>query len=685
MSPRPTRHGGVLAPWPGAWTQLVVGCLVAVGGAEAVMLEVWDGYFSAGYNGHYVDTPALIAGFFGSAALVDLFALLALWALLLPLLARTRLSRVQVFAAAGVIGVTVPLLSDFIRKRLHRVVGEMIGLDVLYDAAGRSVLQMLAEAVPFLPVVGALLALIALGLAAVLFAVRRLEADLTDAERRFRAPPFRSLAAGSLGCGALAAVVLTWPSTTAITLQAGLQPKASTRVLTPIIQWASDVDRDGYGLLSAPGDPAPFDASIHPYAPDRPANGIDENGLAGDHPAGFVPVVPVVEAPLPGDGVRPHVLIVFLESFRGSLLDLEVAGREVTPFLNALGREGASSRHAYVQRPMTVGSRGQLFGGRMVPYRGQNTLVDDFQQLGYTVALFSGQDDSFGDSEPYMGAGRADHFYDARQDRDLRTSRTYGHASLQVSWKLLNRRVGEYLAEQDPARPLFLYVNVVDTHFPYDHEELDRLIDIDPLPRTEIRASRADRVLETYANAAANVDLAVQRLVAHWRDWAGERPTAVIVTGDHGQSLYEEGFLGHGHSLKDAQSRVPFVVQGLGGDWPEPLGLCDVRGLLRRNLLTARATDPPRPHLAPDPDRRIFQYTASILQPRDLALRSLDEVALYEVKHDRFQILDAREQPRSVAEPVAAAEFVHLIRTWEALQLEEIARGGEGSGRVIRR
>ena len=38
---------------------------------------------------------------------------------------------------------------------------------------------------------------------------------------------------------------------------------------------------------------------------------------------------------------------------------------------------------------------------------------------------------------------------------------------------------------------------------------------------------------------------------------------AVVVTSDHGESLFEEGFLGHGYALNDAQSRIPLIVTGL--------------------------------------------------------------------------------------------------------------------------
>jgi hypothetical protein len=66
----------------------------------------------------------------------------------------------------------------------------------------------------------------------------------------------------------------------------------------------SDVDGDGYGVLSAPQDPAPFTKSIHPYALEIPGNGVDEDGVAGDLPADFARYVEPVRPFVPACGRR---------------------------------------------------------------------------------------------------------------------------------------------------------------------------------------------------------------------------------------------------------------------------------------------------------------------------------------------------------------------------------------------
>ena len=226
---------------------------------------------------------------------------------------------------------------------------------------------------------------------------------------------------------------------------------------------------------------------------------------------------------------------------------------------------------------------------------GGRTLIDDFHDLGYRVAYFSGQNDTHGGSESLVGFERADYFYDARTDTSQRTSRTSLPVSLQVSADVVLSRVRSYLADTDSdPKPLFFYVNLVDNHFPYHHDGLDPMLGVRPVSRSEIRHQNAQRVFDTYLQAVANVDRSIGALVELWNQHAGAAP--FIVTADHGQSFYENGLLGHGQAVDEAQARVPLIVVGIGGLWPEPLALSDLRGL----VLTHLFEEPARPRFRAD-------------------------------------------------------------------------------------
>ena len=176
----------------------------------------------------------------------------------------------------------------------------------------------------------------------------------------------------------------------------------------------------------------------------------------------------------------------------------------------------------------------------------------------------------------------------------------------------------------------------------------------------------------TYANAAANVDRAIEALVALLRARAGAAEWVVIVTSDHGEALFEDGVLGHGLMLDATQTRVPLVVSGLAGEWPEPIGLSDVRAALQRSLGIPRGEAPPRLRFQPDAGRSVLQYMAIPEQPRLLALRGLDT----ELRYDTTQPADASDPAFAHADLVVGGG---PVRSRRAGLRRSIARRASGA------
>src|SRR5690606_14408514 len=117
-------------------------------------------------------------------------------------------------------------------------------------------------------------------------------------------------------------------------------------------------------------------------------------------------------------------------------------------------------------------------------------------------------------------------------------------------------------------------------HFPYHHGEMEAIVSARSVAQSQIAPSRRADVLAMYYNAAANVDRAVGATLENITR-ALTRAPAVIVTSDHGESLFDEGFLGHGYALNDVQTRIPLVVRGLPMEIREPFGQVDLRDALR--------------------------------------------------------------------------------------------------------
>jgi len=234
--------------------------------------------------------------------------------------------------------------------------------------------------------------------------------------------------------------------------------------------------------------------------------------------------------------------------------------------------------------------------------------------------------------------------------------------SLQVSASRVLEQVRAYLdATAGDPKPLFLYVNLVDNHYPYHHDGIDRLLDVEPVTRSEIRPENAQRVFETYLQASTHVDRAIGELVALWGERMGE--AALLVTADHGQSFYETGVLGHGQSLDPDQTRVPLILSGIGGTWPEPLGLADLRGLLLTHLFEGSG----RARFAVDPARRVFQYVGRLEHPYMVGLRAWDRSASWAFARSEGREADSRDE----------RELLRALWTWEWWQAERVGTESE--------
>lgn len=664
---RRTHRSGGSSGSPGWWCLLLV-TVVGIGAVDAALLQAAQTYFTGGFNSRYLAGPGMVAAFLGTSVVVDAAWTLGVWLLLVPALRRLGSPPLTTAVLAGASALALPLAASFSLYELHRVLGNMASLYLLWEVSGRSFGQMLAEAIPHLPAVATFLAPVVALTAVFAWLAARAGRRYPALAARFEPPGTGALLRAFGACLALGCALLLVASATSPTLAFGLGWKPSAMLVSRLIERATDLDGDGFHLLSTLSDPDPTDGDIHPWALDVPGNGVDEDGMAGDHPVGHEPLP--LAARVESEGPRrPHFLLVLLESFRYDLLEMRVEGREVTPFLNSLAHAAALSQQVYAHSPNTASSRSHLFSGTRTPHPGDPTLIDDFARRGYTVAHFSGQDDSFNDSERLMGTERADVFYDARDDVDRRISRATSSGGLQISADLLNERVAAFLADYDWSRPLFLYVNFTDTHFPYQHDELENRLGVTVLERNEISAGRAAAVRTTYANAAANVDAAVETLVEHWRAAMGDADFALLVTSDHGQSLYEAGFLGHGQDVVAAQTRTPVIVDGVGGRWPEPLGQSDLRGLLLRDLFEARHEARPRTRFAPVAGRRVLLAVPSSERPLVLALRGVDGMATYDLRTREVRVFDADEQP--VDTPPAERErwLREIVEAWEADRL----------------
>src|SRR6185436_8545232 len=100
------------------------------------------------------------------------------------------------------------------------------------------------------------------------------------------------------------------------------------------------------------------------------------------------------------------------------------------------------------------------------------------------------------------------------------------------------------------------------------------------IARGEIAVGNRERVAQTYWNAIAYNDRLIGALIERLRRLGVLENSILVVTADHGESLFDDGFLGHGHMLNDQQTRIPFILNRAGVAIPPVIGLADMRTLI---------------------------------------------------------------------------------------------------------
>jgi hypothetical protein len=175
----------------------------------------------------------------------------------------------------------------------------------------------------------------------------------------------------------------------------------------------------------------------------------------------------------------------------------------------------------------------------------------------------------------------ADVFIDGDKLKHLRAFSNGAQGSILIDEKHLLKAFAEHY--QQPAKweqPQFLYFNFQSPHFPYFHKSMPLNLTDRPLPRSEINADNRDQLQQTYWNAVHYSDQQLGELVSRLKRDGIWDDSVVVITGDHGEDLFEDGFLGHGHNINIRQNGTFLVTNRPGVTASGPIGMSDYRAII---------------------------------------------------------------------------------------------------------
>jgi membrane-anchored protein YejM (alkaline phosphatase superfamily) len=119
------------------------------------------------------------------------------------------------------------------------------------------------------------------------------------------------------------------------------------------------------------------------------------------------------------------------------------------------------------------------------------------------------------------------------------------------------------LLKQHAGTPQFIFLFTMSTHFEYEYPpeyELYKPVATTDQMHAGNRQEYRPQVLNRYMNACRFSD----DQLADFIQELDPKKNLIILTGDHGESFFEDGFMVHGSRLSDIQMRVPFAIVGPG-------------------------------------------------------------------------------------------------------------------------
>ena len=243
------------------------------------------------------------------------------------------------------------------------------------------------------------------------------------------------------------------------------------------------------------------------------------------------------------------VVVVTMDTTRADHIGCYGYADALTPTLDQWASEGVRFDAAVSPAPMTLPSHSTLFTG-LEPYHhgvrnnGEFRLDSRFDTLAVRLSRAGYQTGAFVSAfvlDARFGLARGfDHYDDAvTPARDA----AFGLHNERSAEAVTEAALG-WLAQRDPARPVFLWVHYFDPHHPY----------APPAPYAARFAANL------YDGEIAYMDAQLGRLRQYFAAPSRRNRTLIIAAGDHGEGLGEHLEGTHTRLIYDATQHVPLII-----------------------------------------------------------------------------------------------------------------------------
>ncbi len=284
---------------------------------------------------------------------------------------------------------------------------------------------------------------------------------------------------------------------------------------------------------------------------------------------GLMAPLVLAEGPDKNRTPRPNLVLITIDTLRADRLSCYGYPRRTSPNIDQLAAQGVLFQNAYSPIPLTGPAHVSLMTslypqqhGAFINGVGMSarprplTLAQILRRLKYRTAAFVS---AWVLKKKLTGLGRGFNVYNEEFDyryRLMLTART-GQQVTAAALRWLRKRRG---------RPFFLWVHYFDPHGPYRlHPQFAHLpattaSSAGSVPARVTSASEMSERQLAYDSEIAYTDHYVGQILGQLTEMGVRDRTLIALTADHGESLGENEYWGHGDRLYQPIVRIPLVV-----------------------------------------------------------------------------------------------------------------------------
>lgn len=256
-------------------------------------------------------------------------------------------------------------------------------------------------------------------------------------------------------------------------------------------------------------------------------------------------------------GAAPNVVLLSVDTLRADRLGAYGYSYPTSPTLDVFAEGARLFEDAVCEVPLTGPSMGAMLSGHYPRSTGTTRnglampaeiplVAEQFQAAGYhTFGVLS----NWTLKHKLSGLGRGFDIYD-----DDFTKKRWGFLKSERDGDEVTALSLAYLEKRPADKPFFAWIHYSDPHAPYKmHKGLN------PSGKRTLVKGRKQKVQIRYDSEVAFTDQEIGKVLA-----ALPTDTIVVFVADHGESLFEHNYLGHGRRIYQNNLHIPLMIRGAG-------------------------------------------------------------------------------------------------------------------------